>query len=174
MNRLDRALTLVENTLAAGFLAVAAALAIVSVGLRYVFGVFLFWSEEVIVYSVIYSTFLGAVITLRHNEHVRVDLLATVLGRLGKRLLAVVGGAVTIVYLVGVGVFAWLLLLEPFSSDTVTPALHLPLWMVELAVPVGLTLMLVRAVEMVYRAARGRIALAEGSPEVAEGSAGGE
>lgn len=173
MNRLDRALTLVENTLAAGFLAVAAVIAIASVGLRYLFGVFLFWSEEVIIYSIIYSTFLGAVITLRHNEHVRVDLLAAVAGRLGKRVLAVVGGTVTVAYLVGVGWLAWLLLLEPFSSATVTPALHLPLWTMELAVPVGLTLMLVRAVEIVYRAARGRSTFAE-ETAVAEGTAFGK
>lgn len=157
LSRLDRVLTVVENVLAAGSLGVAAVVAIVAVVLRQFFGVFLFWSEEVIIYSIIYSTFLGAVVTLRHNEHVSVDLVALFLGPRGKQIMAAVASVVTLAYLAAVGAFAWLLLLEPFSTTTVTPALKLPLWVVEMAVPVGLTLMFVRAVEVLYRAARGRL-----------------
>lgn len=168
MSTLDRVLTYAENVLAAASLAVAALIAIVSVILRFVFDVFLFWSEEAVIYAVIYSTFLGAVITLRHDEHVRVDLIAPLLGTFGKRAMAVLGGVVTAGYLGAVGFFAWLLLFEPFSSDTVTPALKLPLWTVELAVPVGLTLMFLRALEIIYRAARGRTTFEEAEKSVLE------
>lgn len=163
VSRFDRLLTVVENILAAGFLGVAAVVAIVSVILRQVFGVFLFWSEEAIIYSIIYSTFLGAVVTLRHNAHVKIDLVAFFVGPRGKRIMVALGAAVTVAYMVIVGVFAWLLLFEPFSTATVTPALKLPLWVVELAVPIGFTLMLLRAIELFYRAARGRIAFDDGA-----------
>lgn len=168
MSGMDRVLTRVENVLAAGFLGLAAGLAIVSVIFRYLFGVFIFWAEEAIIYSIIYSTFLGAVITLRHNEHVKVDLVAPLLGKVGKRAMAVVGAAVTLVYLGVIGAFAWMLLFEPFSSATVTPALKLPLWTVELAVPIGLTLMFLRAMEILYRTARGRTAFEEGEKSILE------
>lgn len=163
MQRFDRVLTRIENVLAASTLGLAAVIAIVAVLLRYVFGVFLFWSEEAIIYLIIYSTFLGAVVTLRHNEHVNVDILAAFLKARGRRALAVVAAAVTVVYLVCVGYFAWLLLFEPFSTSTITPSLKLPLWVVEAAVPIGLTLMLLRALEMLVRNARGEEAFAEGS-----------
>ncbi|GAA0926715.1 TRAP transporter small permease [Pseudonocardia zijingensis] len=168
VQRFDRVLTRIENVLAASALGLAAIIAIGAVLLRYVFGIFLFWSEEAIIYLIIYSTFLGAVITLRHNEHVNVDVFGPFLRPRGKRVLAVIAAAVTVVYLVCIGFFAWLLLFEPFSTSTITPALKLPLWVVELAVPIGLTLMLLRALEILVRNARGVEAFAEGDRSILE------
>lgn len=168
MHRLDRVLTRVENVLAAATLGAATVIAIVAILLRYLFGIFLWWSEEAIIYLIIYSTFLGAVITLRHNEHVNVDVFGPFLRARGKRALAVIAAAVTVVYLVCIGALAWLLLFEPFSTSTITPSLKLPLWVVELAVPIGLTLMLVRALEILVRNARGVEAFAEGERSLLE------
>jgi TRAP-type C4-dicarboxylate transport system permease small subunit len=161
VQRFDRVLTRIENVLAASALGLATIIAIVAVLLRYLFGIFLFWSEEAIIYLIIYSTFLGAVITLRHNEHVNVDIFGAFLKARGKRAFAVLAAAITVVYLVCIGFFAWLLLLEPFSTSTITPSLKLPLWVVEAAVPIGLTLMLLRALEILVRNARGVDAFAE-------------
>jgi C4-dicarboxylate transporter, DctQ subunit len=168
VQRFDRVLTRVENVLAAGSLGLATLIAIVAVVLRYVFGIFLFWSEEAIIYLIIYSTFLGAVITLRHNEHVNVDIFGAFVKKRGKRVLGVLGAAITVVYLVCIGFFAWLLLFEPFSTSTITPSLKLPLWVVEAAVPLGLTLMLLRALEILVRTARGVDAFPEGNRSLLE------
>jgi TRAP-type C4-dicarboxylate transport system permease small subunit len=168
VQRFDRVLTRIENVLAASTLGLATLIAIVAVVLRYFFGVFLFWSEEAIIYLIIYSTFLGAVITLRHNEHVNVDIFGPFVKARGKRALAVLGAAITVVYLVSVGFFAWALLFEPFSTSTITPSLKLPLWVVEAAVPVGLTLMLLRALEILVRTARGGDAFPEGHRSLLE------
>jgi TRAP-type C4-dicarboxylate transport system permease small subunit len=151
VNALNRGLTVVENVLAAGALAAATIIAIVAVVLRSGFGVFLFWSEEAIIYLIIFSTFFGAVITLRAQEHVNVDVIATFLGRRGKQVMALVALVVTLVYLGAVGFYAWMLLFEPFSSSTSTPALELPLWVVESAVAIGFTLMFLRAIELIVR-----------------------
>jgi C4-dicarboxylate transporter, DctQ subunit len=161
VQRFDRVLTRIENVLAASALGLATIIAIVAVLLRYLFGIFLFWSEEAIIYLIIYSTFLGAVITLRHNEHVNVDIFGAFLKARGKRALGVLAAAITVVYLVCIGFFAWLLLFEPFSTSTITPSLKLPLWVVEAAVPIGLTLMLLRALEILVRNARGADTFAE-------------
>ena len=154
MTTFNRGLTRVENVLAAGTLALAVVIAFVAIALRALTGTFLFWSEEAIIYLIIYSTFLGAVITLREQEHVNVDIMAVFLGRGGKKAMAVLASVVTIAYLAVIGVFAWLLIFEPFSFSTVTPALKLPLWVVELAVPIGFTLMFLRAVEILWRVAK--------------------
>lgn len=143
-------LTGIENVVAAGTLGLAALISIVNVILRQ-FGNSWFWTEEAVIYLIIYSTFIGAVITLRHNEHVSVDILGVFFKDRGKKWLALVAGVVTIIYLLVMGYLGWMLLLEPFSSTTVTPVLKLPLWVVELAVPLGMTLMLLRALEMLWR-----------------------
>nr|WP_306254558.1 TRAP transporter small permease [Ornithinimicrobium cryptoxanthini] len=128
----------------------AAAISIVNVFLRQ-FGESWFWTEEAVIYLIIYSTFVGAVITLRHNEHVSVDILGVFFKDRGKKWLALVAGVVTIIYLLIMGYLGWQLLAEPFSRTTVTPVLKLPLWVVELAVPIGMTLMLLRAIELLWR-----------------------
>jgi C4-dicarboxylate transporter DctQ subunit len=164
----DQILRWIENTLAGLSLGGAAALAIVQVILRYVFDTIIFWSEEAIIYLVIFSTFVGAAITLRYNEHVNVDILGFLLGQRGKRYLATLGAFVTVVYCVVIGGFAWVWLTEPALRNTLTPALKLPLWVVGLSLPIGLTLMFLRSVEIAYRAARGRQTFPEAEEEHGE------
>ncbi len=162
-----------ENVLAAGALASAAGVAILAVLVRYVFGTVLFWSEETIIYLVIFSTFLGAVITLRHDEHVRVDLVPLFLRERGKRVFAFLGAALMAVYLAALGGFGWLLLFQPAASNIITPALKLPLWFVELALPIGFTLMFLRVLEVLYRLLRGQVGYPEAHQSVLEAEASG-
>lgn len=150
MKRFDRVLSSIENVLAAGALGLAAVISIINIVIRQ-FGQAWFWTEEAVIYLIIFSTFLGAVITLRHHEHVSVDILGVFFKERGKKWLALVAGLVTLVYLAIMAYLGWMLLLEPFSSTTVTPVLKLPLWVVEAAVPIGMTLMFLRAVEMLWR-----------------------
>lgn len=154
MRTLDRVLTQVENWLAAGALALAALISIVNIIIRQ-FGAAFFWVEESVIYLIIFSTFLGAVITLRHNEHVSVDIVGVFLKERGKKWLALIGGLVTLAYLGIMGWLGWMLLLEPFSRSTVTPVLKLPLWVVELAVPLGMTLMFLRMIVILGKIWRG-------------------
>lgn len=156
MSGFDRVLSRVEDALAAGTLAAAVGLTIISVILRYVFSAGIFWAQEAVIYLVVFSTFIGAVVTLRHNEHVNVDILPVFLGERGKWFFRLLGALVTLVYCAIFGYYSWVLILEPAAQNTVTPALGAPLWVVELALPIGLTLMFLRALEIVYRTARGR------------------
>lgn len=156
MSRLDRILTLIEDFVASAALGAAALLAILAVILRYVFNYVIFWSEEAVIYLIILSTFIGAVITLRHNEHVNINILPALLGERGKRVMAILGAFITVVYCAVIGGYAWVMITEPAVRMSFTPAMQLPLWIVQLTLPIGLTLMLVRALEILYRAARGR------------------
>lgn len=150
MHKVNRALIGIENGIAGLCLAGAVGLAIISIILRAGFDTIIFWSEEAIIYLVIYSTFFGAIITLRDNEHVNVDILPALLNRTGKKVMALIAGVVTVAYMGIIAVLGWMLLREPFSFDTVTPALKLPLGAVETAVPVAFTLMFIRAILMLW------------------------
>lgn len=166
MSRFDSILTKVENVLAAGSLAAAALIAIVAVILRTFFNEIIFWSEEAIIYLIIFSTFLGAVITMRHNEHVNVDIIAVFLKDRGKRVMALIGMAVFLLYLGAIAWLGWQLIFEPRSRLTTTPALSLPLWVVTLPLPIGLTLMFLRGLEVVYRLVRGRDPYPHAAPDL--------
>ena len=154
MSSFDRVLTWIENGIAALALGGASILAIVQVILRSVFGNTIFWTEEATIYLIILSTFVGAVITLRHNEHVGVDLLPAFLKEGGKKAFGVLSALLVALYCGVIGVLGWLMLTEPAATNVVTPALKLPLWIVQIALPIGLTLMFLRALEIVYRTLR--------------------
>lgn len=156
MSTFDRILSRIEDTLAVGSLAAAAAITIFSVILRYVFGEGIFWAQEAVIYLIIFSTFVGAVVTLRHDEHVNVDILPSLLGERGKWFFTLLGSSMTLLYCTIIGGYSWLLITEPAAQNTTTPAMDLPLWFVELALPIGLTLMFVRSLEIIYRTARSR------------------
>jgi C4-dicarboxylate transporter DctQ subunit len=173
VHRLGRALTVVENVVASAALAAAALIAITAVILRYVFNILIFWSEEAVIYLVLLSVFVGAVITLRHNEHVRVDLLPLVLKNRGRLVVQVVATLVTLLYLALIGGYGWLLLFEPASRDTVTPALKLPVWVVYFALPLGFTLMFLRSLEVLFRQLTGRDPHPEAAKTVLEAEAEG-
>lgn len=154
MRTLDRILRAVENTIAVGALLAACALALLAVIMRASGLGVIFWSEEAIIYLIIYSTFFGAVIALRENEHVSVDILPVVLKGRAKKLFVILGAVVTVVYAVFIVFLSWELIGEPFSRETITPALKAPLWVLELSLAVGMTLFLLRAIEMVVAAVR--------------------
>ncbi len=161
MHGFDRVLTWIENSLAALALGGATVIAIAGVIMRYVFGDGIFWSEEAVIFLVILSTFIGAVITLRHNEHVNVDIMPALLGERGKWVFAMLGTLLLVIYCGVIGAYAWILIFEPAASNTITPSLKLPLWVVELSLPIGLTLMFLRSMEVLYRTARGQVAFPE-------------
>lgn len=154
MKTIDKYLSQLENVLAGGCLIAATVLAVFAVLLRNITGDVIFWSEEAIIYLIIFSTFFGAVVTLRHNEHVAVDIMPTLLRGKAKKVFLVLGGLATLVYAGFIAYLSWALITEPFSRTTTTPALKLPLWVVELSLAVGMTLFFIRAVEMTVRALR--------------------
>ena len=154
MRTFDAVLSRIENLLAGCSLIAATVLAVFAVILRNVSGDVIFWSEEAIIYLIICSTFFGAVVALRHNEHVAVDILPTLLRGRAKKAVVLLGGLAAVVYAGFIGYLSWVLITEPFSRTTATPALKLPLWVVELSLAVGMTLFFIRAIEMLLRAMR--------------------
>ena len=164
MSRFDQILTWIENGIAGFALSAAAIIAIIQVILRTFFNYIIFWSEEAVIYLIILATFVGAVITLRRNEHVGVDVLPVFLKERGKRAFGVLSALLVALYCAVLGALGWLMITEPAALNVVTPALKLPLWVVQISLPIGLTLMFLRALEIVYRTAR----YGRGFPEAEE------
>lgn len=152
----DRIVSAVENLIAALALGGVALLVVATIVLRYTIGYSIFWAEEASIYLVIFSTFVGASITLRNDEHVNMDMLSFFVGARGKRRLSLLAALIVMVYCVIIGGYGWLLVTGASARSTLTASLDLPLWMVQLAVPVGLTLMFIRSLQLAYRLARGQ------------------
>lgn len=72
MNKLDK-LTRVIEAVCAFMLAAVTILTFVQVARRFIFASVFPWAEEVAIYAMVWITFLGAVLCLRHGEHTRID-----------------------------------------------------------------------------------------------------
>lgn len=154
MARLGQIISYIENTLAALALGIATILTIINVILRTFFSYSIFWGEEAVIYLIIFSVFIGTSIALRYNEHVGVDVVSFLFKERGKWVLAMLGALLLVIYCGAFGMLAWKMITNPAVHTSVSPALKIPLWIVQLSVPIGLTLLFLRAAELLYRQAR--------------------
>lgn len=152
--QLDRLLAQAENIVAALALALAVTLSVTGVLLRYLFDYVIYWSEEASLYLVILSTFVGASIALRHKDHVGVDILAQVLRGRANQVVRTLGIVVLVIYAGLFCVLGWMMVSSPEAAAFRTPALALPLWVPQTAVPLGLTLLALRSLQVLYRTVR--------------------
>lgn len=136
----DDLVGLLEDWLLAGLHAAIAGVVALGVVVRYVWNDPLTWDQELIVILFTWLMFIGAAAALRHRMHIRIDLVGGLFRRPAFRFMAWVG--------VGVGAAALLTLLWSASlnfTDVLgaqTPMLELSQGVLDGALPVGLTLLL--------------------------------
>ena len=129
-NRADSAADLVLVVLFAAMLVIVLA----AVFRRYVLNHSLVWSDEVVRYLFVWFTLLGAAITLRDREHIRVEYFVELLPAGARRF-------IELVMLLGVLLFYLAMLVLGFlwvyqTRGTSTPALKWPLnWFFYAALP---------------------------------------
>lgn len=147
LRSLDRWLTGFENFCLAAGTAVAVTVATVQVILRYVGGTGLFWAEELVVYTIIWTTFLAAGAAVRSGEHLTVELINLAVGERYIGALARAIGVIGAVAGIALTVFGAELVLTARDYGQLSPALQLPMWIVYLAMPLSGALMTIRLVQ---------------------------
>ncbi|MEQ3553354.1 TRAP transporter small permease [Pseudonocardia nematodicida] len=118
---------------------------------RFVFGQSLVWSEEIARYLFIWMIFIGlGAVTLR-GEHIAVEALLDKLSLRGRR----VAGQVTYVILFAVNaalmVAATRLVWTVQDLGQFAPATEIPMWLVYVAVPLGLLIASARLIQSSVR-----------------------
>ena len=113
---------------------------------RYVLGTSAIWQHEVVSFSIIGATFLGAPYVLMTKGHVRVDLLEHYLSPRANRLVAIAGSIVTIGFcgllaFLSIG-WWWEAWVGDWHNETVWAP---PLWIPYAAMPLGMSLLTLQA-----------------------------
>lgn len=145
IGRLDRAVgALAALGVALAAIGIVASMFLIaySVVMRYFLNQPVSWVDEFVGYLLVASVMLAAADALRHGEHIAVDIVTERLGHRGKRVVALAG-------LVAVALAAALLAVE--GADMVefsrmvgllsNGKLAVPMWIPQLAVPVGAALL---------------------------------
>jgi TRAP-type C4-dicarboxylate transport system permease small subunit len=158
-----RALGQVVSVLAAAAMAAAAlsllaSLALIgwSVVMRYVFNDAPVWVDEVVGFALVAIVMLAAAQTLRRGEHISVDLLTTRLTSRANRWARAWAAVAT-------GVIAGVLIINGWGTAMLARMLGLltegslewPTWWLMMLMPVGGALLLLAAIEQLWRAALG-------------------
>src|SRR5260221_10133482 len=84
------------RTFLVGLMAFYFALVLTQVFFRYVLNESLFWSEEVVRYSLVWSTLLGAAVVAHQRAHIRIEILELLLPPTAKRVVHFLSDALTL------------------------------------------------------------------------------
>ncbi|MBL8699149.1 MAG: TRAP transporter small permease [Alphaproteobacteria bacterium] len=102
---------------------------------RYVLNESLFWSEEVVRYSLVWGVMLGAALVAYDRGHINIDIVSPFLPDAGKRVLQFIANSCTLAFLVILAYAGW-----DFTDRTWfqnSASLEVPMRAVYLAMPIG-------------------------------------
>lgn len=147
MKAIAKLWTWLEEILASLFFGVGVLLIFYGVVMRYVFNNPQAWVEEVSRYSIIWGTFLGFGMALKHNQHIQVDILYDRLNATGKYIINLVATALSIIFCIIYIYYGWNLVAARFHSGMVSLDMRIPMWIVYLILPISGVLFLLRFIE---------------------------
>ena len=109
---------------------------------RYVFGSPTVWSNEMTIYAILWCCFLGAPYTLRRNRHLEVDLVVIRLSPTARKCLGLITDFVCVAFCVLAVRQAIVFVHVSYVTEAQSVSeLEVPLYIPEMAIPVGLALL---------------------------------
>lgn len=145
-----------------------------AVVLRYVFNAAPVWVDELVGFTLVAVVLLGAAASLRHGEHIAVDLIFSRLGPTGRRCMVLWSALASFVVAVLLVVNGWSAIELARMLGLLTEGyLEWPVWVVMLLLPAGGVLLALAAVEVGWRSWVGAPLVLErlsddGTPETEE------
>lgn len=118
---------------------------------RFVLAYSSIWGEEIARYSFIYLVWLGASAAVKQRAHIRINVLTNVLSNRGKSVLYLFGDLCTLVLVILTLYWSFDSIIASLTFGSVTHGLRISLVWFFAALPVGLSLMLVRLVQSIWR-----------------------
>jgi len=150
IERAVRLLRLAEDALLVAALATMIGLAAYQVVARNFFDTGILWGDALVRELVLWITFIGATVASRHDDHIRIDLLARYV-RPARQILLVRFRSLFVAAVAGV--FAWysgqFVLLD--YQDGVTAFAAVPAWVCETIMPIGSAIIALRYLLHVVR-----------------------
>lgn len=110
---------------------------------RYVFGSSWTPTEEICMFCVIMSTFIGASYAARKGQHICMDALisSNILTQRAKIVLIIIISIITIFLSFALVIFGYQYVLINYISGKISPSLRIPWYLISLFFPVGFFLM---------------------------------
>lgn len=122
---------------------------------RYIFNISMPWTEEFCRYCYIYFMFIGTALAIKEGSSLRVDALVTLLPQNVRKVILFVVDLFVLVVMCYLFYGSIPMVQELYRGGSWSAGLHLPVWIVYLACPVGLFLTILRQLQIMYRILKG-------------------
>lgn len=148
--KLDIIFSRIEEFLLGILLTTASLVLFVNVVARYGFNWGFSWAEELVRYEIIWMVFLGGSIAAREGLHIGVDILVRFAPRPLRRPIEALIYLISLVFCGLILYYGVDLIKQTRMFGQVSPALQLPMWIAQLAVPLGAGLMALRFTQQLW------------------------
>ncbi len=156
MKKLQKIWSSFEEISAGTFFFAGITLIFYGVIMRYIFNEPKAWVEEVVRYVIIWGTFLGFSIALRHNQHIQVDILYDKVSPGMKKIIDFFSTLVSILFCIAYTYYGSVLVESRFHSGMVSLDVGIPMWIIYLILPISGVLFLIRFIERLVNLLRGK------------------
>lgn len=141
-----------ERFLVSSFLSLLAIVLILQVFMRFVLNDPLAWPEEFSRYLLIWTAFIGSSLAVKEGRFINIDILPSLASGWVKTAFHVIMHLGFLLFC-GVAVYFSIDFISRVArSGQVSPAMGIPMWLVYVAAPVGLTMAALRTVQYVVSA----------------------
>jgi C4-dicarboxylate transporter DctQ subunit len=145
---LNKIVDRIENILVVILMFTATVVAIVQVVARYVFNSSLYWSEELILYSLISMSFLAGSMGVRYSAHISVDALYAFAGPRLTTVLKYVASILGIIFAATLVYYGSRLYMNTARMGQLSSAMQIPVAYIYLTIPVSGAFMLLRYLQI--------------------------
>ena len=128
----------------------------VQVNARYVFNNSLSWSEEFARYIFIWLAFISIGYCVNRNSSIKVMIVIQLLPQKLQTAFAYLEDIIVIAFYLFMTKAAWDYLMVSVTSGQVSPAMHIPMWIIQSAPLVGFVLVVIRRLEAIVRRSTGK------------------
>ena len=101
------------------------------------------WAEELARYCMIWIIFLGIGVAAQNGEHFCVEALNLFLPKKVLNIISALDAVLVIAFNLVASYFGIMIVQKQMAGGQITPSLNWPMWIIYLAIPIGLVLMAV-------------------------------
>jgi TRAP-type C4-dicarboxylate transport system permease small subunit len=140
-----------EEFLMVAFLVIMASIMGVQVTMRYVFNNSLVWSEELTRYLFIWSAFISVSYCVKNQSSIKIDNLYNAVPKTVQKLFAVISKTAMLLFFLYVFKFSLEVVSSTYLSHQKSPAMGLPIYIVQMSTVVGFFLCIIRQIQNLFQ-----------------------
>ena len=126
---------------------------------RYVFQNSLTWSEELVRYMFVWSAFLGIPFCIKHGLSIKVDQFRNLFPIPLQKILMYIDKIIIFFLFLVMFIYSCLVVKASYLSGQTSPAMQIPMWMVQISVCISSLLSMIRSIQNLLNLVRGKIKL---------------